>query len=1071
MHPFRLILRTLTHYPWSGLATAAGMAIATAVIIGALIVGDSLTRSLEKIVDYRLGNTTHTLTAGERLLTGKLARELSRETDIITAPVLKSEAILSVQGSELKLNNIQVWGVDSAFAAFTGSESFTGLKPGEILISDNMAKRLALQEGDEVMLRMRSIGPIPPNTPFVSDEGKTVARRVRISGVVGRMDGGHFSTETAQSTPFNVFADYQWLNRVMGLKDRCNLILIDANRSETELQAFIKKSVSSEDFGLELVQSNDNQWLIRSDRVFMDSLLSAEITNLYPESQPTLSYFANSIRYGDNSTPYSFVNATTRFPQLQPGSIIINRWMADDLHVSVGDSVEMEYFEVGLMRDLQVQRAWFQVQEIVSMIESAPDKALIPHLPGLTDAGSCRDWDAGIPINLESIRQKDEDYWRDYTGTPKAWIALQEGQERWGNRFGNLTCLAIKTTITKDELSAQLGTAIDPFRLEYLLRPVREEGLTAARGGVDFGQLFAGMGMFIIAAGLLLTVLLLQFSLLQRQKQWQLFSSLGFGKKLISRIVFGEALVLVIFSTVLGALLSVAYSKLVFWGLNRLWYDMVRTEVLSLYFNPSLIISGMIISGMAAMAVVFFSLRKNIHRHSNPQIQADEKITQSRKEKPVRILLTTMSVITISTIIFAIISNGIFHWFIAGIAMLLNILILAYKLLYFPDDRPAETLTANRLSKLNLQRNPARSFSITTLLASGVFLILVLAANRKDMSIDPNDLTGGTGGFTHVAETTIPILRDLNHPDMKAAFYLPEEANIVSFLSAYDDNASCHNLNRVANPRIIATHMASLEGRFRFVAQHQLLDEELPWSSLSKDIADGVIPAVADQTVMQWGLGKQVGDTLFYSNASGETLKLLLVGALNNTILQGNVIVDIRHFNHHFPAADGATFFLIESNSAEDFPVEDFELAFRDYGWEMEKSNEKLAAFNSVENTYLSVFFLMGALGILLGTVGLAVVIAKTMLERRHETQLYQKLGFSNKLLFRLYFREYATLFAGGMLAGIMPALVASMPVFLAGFHNVSPWFLVMTLVTLMVNGLFWIFVILMNHIRHIRSI
>jgi predicted lysophospholipase L1 biosynthesis ABC-type transport system permease subunit len=118
----------------------------------------------------------------------------------------------------------------------------------------------------------------------------------------------------------------------------------------------------------------------------------------------------------------------------------------------------------------------------------------------------------------------------------------------------------------------------------------------------------------------------------------------------------------------------------------------------------------------------------------------------------------------------------------------------------------------------------------------------------------------------------------------------------------------------------------------------------------------------------------------------------------------------------------------------------------------------------------MSVFFLLGALGILLGTVGFAVMMAKTMLERRRETKLYQTLGFSKRLIFRLYFREYATLFVGGLMAGVIPALVASMPVFLAGFHNVSPWFLTGTLTALILNGLAWIYVIIKLSLKKISS-
>jgi putative ABC transport system permease protein len=44
----------------------------------------------------------------------------------------------------------------------------------------------------------------------------------------------------------------------------------------------------------------------------------------------------------------------------------------------------------------------------------------------------------------------------------------------------------------------------------------------------------------------------------------------------------------------------------------------------------------------------------------------------------------------------------------------------------------------------------------------------------------------------------------------------------------------------------------------------------------------------------------------------------------------------------------------------------------RDLGWSMEYAPQRLTEFNSVTNTYLSIFMVMGALGLLLGTVGLS---------------------------------------------------------------------------------------------------
>ena len=1042
MNKFRLILQTFRHYPFSGLMTAAGIAIATAVICGALIIGDSLSKSLENIVDYRLGETTHSLTAGERLFSRDLAARLNNETGIFAAPVLKSEGILSVQEKNIRLNNIQVWGIDSLFTAIVGSEEKFNIKAGEILISDNLANRLNLVAGDEVLLRLRTINPIPPNTPFVSDEGQTITRRVRIAGIVDKENGGHYNLQVSQTTPFNIFANLDWLNRIMSLDGKVNAILLKASQNE-DIQKQVMLKLSPEDLGLKITQ-NDNDWIITSDRVFMDDYLSENLLKTFPEAKPSLTYFANGLTHGKTTTPYSFIAATNHVKSIQKkDDMAINRWLADDLGVAPGDSIEMEYFVVGLLRELQVHKAKFRIVEIISMEQASTDQVLMPHLPGLTDAGSCRDWNTGVPINLENIRKKDEDYWSDYRGAPKVYIALERGQELWGNRFGNLTTIIVPVKdYNKELISQKIAESVDPFRLEYLVTPVREQGLSAAKNGVDFGQLFAGMGFFIISAGILLTVLLLQFSLQQRQNQWKLFASLGFNKKIMMQIIMTEASFIILLSVILGAIISIIYSGLVFRALNEIWFDIVRTDVLILHFNPWLILMGMLASLLTGIIVVYWGVKKSIKKHTDLQTSLSQTKIKNRHSSIIRYIALIFSIVTLMIIIFAFAGkqgNALFNWFAAGTSLLIAFLFWMANLLYNPSIKFKNGFSSTRLSLLNLIRNPLRSFTIVALLALGAFVIIATTANRKDMAIDSTDKQGGTGGFCYIAETTVPILSNLNETAMRLDLDLPEDIRFVQFLSAYDDDASCHNLNRVANPRIIATHTELLSGRFTFVSKHPLLDENSPWLSLKKDLHGGLIPAVADQTVMQWGLGKSIGDTLTYTNALGEKLHLLLIGGLNNSVLQGNVIIDVKHFAKNFPANDGASLFLIENMQTEiDISTDDLQFAFQDYGWEMTPTNVKLAAFNTIENTYMRIFFLMGALGILLGTVGLAVVIAKSMLDRKHETRLFYAIGYRRMFIFSIYFKEYLILFLVGILGGIIPALVVSMPVYLAGFHNIS---------------------------------
>jgi putative ABC transport system permease protein len=830
----------------------------------------------------------------------------------------------------------------------------------------------------------------------------------------------------------------------------------------------ITDNTQLQDLNLLLEQVGETRdWKLSSTRVFMDDHIGETISTTFQDAKPYLTYFVNGIRHGSMETPYSFVTALDNPQYFQnPDDMVINQWLADDLRISIGDSLTLRYFVVGPLRELEEHQALFRISGILPMEEAGKDNMLMPHLPGLSDAGSCRDWETGVPIDLDKIRQKDQDYWDEYRGTPKAYISLRRGQELWQNRFGNLTMVVFPEEVYDEkEIRARLGRQLDPFRLEYQINPVREHGMEAARGGVDFSQLFAGLGIFIIVSGLLLTVLLLQYNLQRRQKQIQLFSALGFSKALVRKLIMTEAFMIIITGALVGMAVSTGYARLVFTGLNRIWHDIVRTDVLEMHISGENLLFGFLASVVLGSLVVYFGIGK---------IMNVEQGARNGKRKIRTIIFYTAIAFTLLFAIFSFYAivydpNGLFAWLLSGISMLISLLLWAYHLLQSFQKPATGIVSPNLLSWKNLVRNPTRSFTIVTLLALGSFVIIVTAANRKDLAIDPMDMSGGTGGFKYIAETTVPVLRNLNHPDSRAELVLPGHVNFVQFLSTHDDDASCFNLNRVANPRVLATHPDNLAGRFSFVSRHPWLDRDQPWLSLDMEY-EGVVPAVADQSVMQWGLGKKVGDTLFYVNARGEEIRLLLIGGLKNSVLQGNVVISQRNFLKHFPATGGSNVFLLDHNGQDTEALQDeLNFIFRDHGWELTSTADKLAGFNTVENTYLRIFFLLGAFGMLLGTVGLAIVLAKSMLERRNETAMFKALGFTARNILRLYFTEYAALFLLGLFAGAMPALVANMPSWFAGAQNVSHGFLFITMGAILLNGLVWILAIPAFSIRRIK--
>ena len=1061
-----LILRSLKHYKLSNLATAAGVAITTSVICGALIVGDSINYSLFQILDYRLGKTTHSITAGERIFTQNIAKKLDLNPEIKASPILFTNGNISQQGTGLAVNNISIYGLQNSFGYFYNcNDNLFDISHGEALLSKNLADKLSISVGDFILVRLRNIGTIPSNTPFVSQENQIISRRIKIAGIVDKNKAANFNLNASQISPYNLFVNIDWLNRVLELENSANIIITELENTipiET-LNDELHNYISIHDLNIQIsLCETTNNYLLTSERVFIDSYLSGQINSLVPEAQLFFSYFVNRFVHNNQSTPYSFICAAdSKKIKLNKNEIIINQWLADDLQISIGDTLFIEYFQIGLLREMYENKHLFIVSGIISMEDSYAHKNLMPNIPGLSDAGNCRDWNTGVPIDLQSIRQKDEEYWETYKGTPKAFISLETGQDLWENRFGNLTTIAIPSDIySKKEINKIIQENIDLSRLEFRINELRKYGELAAKNGEDFSSLFAGLGMFIIFSGLLLTVLMLNLNLKRRESQIKLYYSSGFSQKLIRKIILGEFFVIATIGALIGVIISLFYSKLIMIGLNQVWNDIVRTDILDLHFSYSSIIVGFISGGVLSIIVGYFGIKSNIYKLNPAKKHINIKpLSKNKLFKKIAIIPVLLS---FSLFIFLIIFkhfDEIFIWFIAGLAFLVSVLTIVIAHIYSDNLVPDTKTSVLRLSLRNLKRNPSRSLIIIVLLSLGSFIILTTAANRKEISMDYSDYQSGTGGFLFFAETSIPIFRNLNEKDAKSELSIPDNLEFVQFLSVYEDDASCLNLNQVANPRILAANPKKLENRFSFVNFYDNANSKSPWMQLNDNL-NGLIPAIADQTVIRWGLGKSVGDTLFYQNSAGEEIKLILIAGLANSIFQGNVIISEENFKKHFPKMSGTNVFLIDSENKNTTQVEeDLSLIFRDYGWEMTPTNIKLTEFNSVENTYLQIFILLGALGVLLGISGLAIVLIKSLIERKSELALFSSMGFSIKIISSIYITEYIILLIAGILIGSFSAIIAGFPAFSEDFSSSIIQIININLI-LIINGIFWIILI-----------
>ncbi len=220
------------------------------------------------------------------------------------------------------------------------------------------------------------------------------------------------------------------------------------------------------------------------------------------------------------------------------------------------------------------------------------------------------------------------------------------------------------------------------------------------------------------------------------------------------------------------------------------------------------------------------------------------------------------------------------------------------------------------------------------------------------------------------------------------------------------------------------------------------------------------MPAIGDQASIIWALGKKVGDVMTYTDEQGRQFKIRLVGALANSILQGSLIIDENEFIHHFPSESGYRQFLIDAPAQQAAAVAaHLSRALQDVGLEIIPATTRLAAFNAVQNTYLSTFQVLGGLGLVLGSLGLGVVVLRNVMERRGELALFMAVGFRSRAVKWLILCEHGWLLLMGLGIGLAAAVIAVLPAVLSPGVEVSYRLLTLTLLAILASGGLWTWV------------
>ena len=1042
MQTTQLIKRSLAYYWQTNVVVVLGVAIAVSVLAGALLIGESVRGSLRDLSARRLGKTDD-LIAAPNFFREQLAADLGNEIGV-TCPMIAIEGVVVHEQSKRRAGGVKVYGVDDRFWKFNGVTGVTTPENRNVLVSQSFASELGSGAGDSLLLRIEKPSAIPVESLHgrKDDPGKTV--RLSVSGVLGGESLGEFSLQPQHGAVRAVFVSLAFLQSELEAdvgSDRINTILVSrlagtqAADQQKNVATLLKNKATLEDFGLKLrVLDNGRGLSIESNSRIINEHVASAVTEaaktMSLRTVPVLSYLANSINLGERSTPYSLVTAVddatlaeianTTIQASQHPPIILNDWTARALNAKPGDAISLGYYVWHEDGRLETKKADFQLAAVVPISGLAADRDLVPEYPGITESEDMSAWDPPFPLDLKRVRKEDEDYWHQYRTTPKAFIPLATAQQLWGTRFGKLTSIRARsedkelTPLGVNAYGERLLKALDPAVMGFQIVPVRDQGQQASRGATDFGEYFLYFSFFLVVAALMLTTLFFKLGIEQRAREIGTLQAIGFSESSIRRLFLVEGTLLAGIGSLLGLVGAVAYAALLMYGLRTWWVGAVGTTDLRLHVSWVWLVVGAVGGVSAAVVCVYFTLRrlgrastKSLLMGSILEEDFSRKGAKAQRKPFVSIILGVIGVALLAAGGFGLIPQAA-GFFGGGVVLLVAAVTFISRWLKRPSRthiHGAGWWTIARLGFRNATYRPGRTVLCITLIASAAFIIVAVDSFRRS-GVSAADRKSGTGGYPLLAESLLPIVHDPNTAEGRESLNLNtaeaalKDLSFVNLRVRPGDDTSCLNLYQPRNPKIVAPPESFIhDNRFTFGSSLASTTEEKnnPWLLLDRQFDDGAVPVIGDANSLTYVLHLKVGDVMTVDHANGP-LKLRIVAALSDSIFQSELLMSEKNFLRLFPSEEGYRMFLVDVPDRQQAAAVSTVLEERlsDFGFDAVSTEERLASFHRVENTYLSTFQMLGGLGLALGTLGMAAVLLRNVFERRKELALLRAVGYNS---------------------------------------------------------------------------
>lgn len=1128
-----------------------GVAIAATVIVGALIVGDSVRGSLRFMAMDRIGKIDTVLIA-PRWFKESIIDESQLTEPYALALMLQQASVRTEQkpdanASVYRSNEMNLFGVDSSFWDMSSVKPTKLPKGEEVVINQALANLLHVTVGDFLTLSVPSQSVVPADSTLGKRDIDTIyLPRWKVIEVLPDSGLARFSLRSDQRPVFNAFSDRAALRTALGIGEQINCIFATnptGERTAHKLANVIEPDLLDLGMKLETVRissgRDDSQVVdfythLTSDQMLISDSFSDAVVEATQSYSPVrvMTYLANGIEVSKRvqnestqenvsiqelrqSVPYSIISATDSkllLDMLNKASglegdlvdesklkgndwAIINSWLASQLGAKVGDTIKVDYFMAETVEGEEVEKSFeVTVAAIAPLTEpkvvrkrkiwdSEPtpfnDANWTPEVPGITDSQSINDWDTPFPLTRP--REKiDDEYWDAHGLTPKLFVSYDLGREKFGSRFGNVT--SIRYPISDEKQTSELAKKIKDTTIEEIASlgwrdiPLRERQLRRSSGTTPFDALFISLSFFLIASALLLVVLFFRLSIERRANHWGVMAAIGWQRSKVRRLLLIEGAILSAIGASAGLAGGVLYAYGMVMLLRTWWVGAITVSFLEFHISTLSLIIGWISSTLAAMGAIYFATRRlqKVEIASLLKGRVEEAFYFG-KRRPYKFYSAVVCLCFAFVVL--LIGRGLQGQaqagaFVGGGMFLLGtgVLWCWYRLELTPESK-RNIATPGDLAASNAKRAPTRSILAISLVAVASFLILSMSLFQASPTAP------GLGGFQLMGRSQSPIYEDLGNRKTRQDA-LGEDAKeidaarIVSMRLRGGDDASCNNLYQADEPQVLGVSEKIKEidrgpgERSEFAWFQTKLNA---WESLEAEATgapDRPIPVVLDQNTALWALhlGGYVGER-FKFEFDEKPVWFETVGVLQNTILQGSLIIGEKNFQRVFPSISGYRAFLVKAPEPADIDEirNILEKGWQDPGLSLVSSASVLEQLLAVQNTYLSAFQLLGSLGLLLGTIGLGISQLRGAMERRSELAAMRAIGFTRERLTWLLTLENAWQLFRGMLIGAAAAGFAAVPAILGGQQAAGLFGSAIMLICIILIGLIasWISAIL----------